>query len=299
MVGSQQEYMNNMMVAAGMRGTVFWVDAINGSASNDGLSSDRPKATIAQAIALSNTDIALPANLNKNNTIFIRGDEYSGDITTPALYCDLIGLDINRSGWRPRINGAIIVEDAKGMRLFNLQLTNTGAEPTVVITGASHNFELNNCEIRWATGTTYGFHLNGDSYYVKIKNCRFTADHATAIRIDQKCKALEIIDNWINASACGIYVKAGAASDTSFDSIIKGNVITRSDPNQNDALAIGIDMAVTDSVPNIMIIGNWIAADDAIHFGINPDDDYDWIELSCIDNHIVQGSSGGKQTSGS
>lgn len=290
MIGSQQEFMNNMMVAAGMRGTVYWVDTINGAAGNDGLSSERPMATIPQAIALSNTNIALAANLNKNNTIFIRGDEHQGDITTAALYCDLIGLDINRSGWRPRIAGAINVEDARGMRLFNLQITNTGAEPTVRIYGASQNFEMHNCEIRWATGTTYGFHLNGDSYYVKIKNCRFTAAHATGIRIDNKCKALEIINNWINAKDCGIYVATGDATDTSFDSIIKDNVITRADPNTTDPLTIGIDMACITGVPNIAIIHNWIAAADCIHFGHT--DPTNWTEMYCIDNHAVSSAAG-------
>lgn len=291
MYGSQKEYFDNMLVAAGMRGTVYWVDEINGDdTNNDGLSSDRPFATIGAAITASNDNIGLAANLNKNNTIFIRGDEFTGDITTPAVYCDLIGIDVNRSGWRPRIAGAINVEDARGMRLFNLQITNTGAEPTVRIYGASQNFEMHNCEIRWATGTTYGFHLNGDSYYVKIKNCRFTAAHATGIRIDNKCKAFEIINNWINAKDCGIYVAAGDATTTDFDSIIKGNVITRSDHNTNDPLTIGIDMASITAVPRIMIIGNWIAAADAIHFGHT--DPTNWSEMVCIDNHVVTSAAG-------
>jgi len=288
--GSQKEYYDAMVASAGLRGAVYWVDSVNGNDDNDGLSSDRPKLTITDAITDSNTNIALTANTNKNNTIFIRGGTYTANITTPALQTDLIGLD-NRTGWSPRIAGYIAVNDAKGMRLFNLQITNATAVPTVRIYGASHNFEMHNCEIRWATGTTYGFHLNGDSYYVKIRGCRFTADHAYGIYVDGKCKGLQILDNWINASTCGIYIKSGDSTTTSFDGLIKGNVITRSDPNSTAALATGIDFAAVDMIPHIMIVGNWISATNAINIGLD-DNVYYWTEMRCIDNHTVSAAAG-------
>jgi len=276
------------LLGPGLRGEEYWV-AKNGNDSNDGLSSAAPFLTIGAAITASNANIALAANVDKNNTIFIGGGTYTENITTGAKQCDLIGLDLNRSGWSPRIAGKIAVVGVYGMRLFNLQVTQSGEVPTVELTDACHNFEMHNCEIRMAGSTTYGFHLNGDSFYVKIKDCRFTTDHNYGIYIEKNCKALQIINNWIAAKTCGIYVKAGVT--TSFDSIIKGNVITRSTPTTTDPLATGIDMADLVRVPHIMIVGNWIAATDGIHFG-HADENKHWQQMNCIDNHIVTSADG-------
>jgi len=267
-------------------GQTYFVDATNGNAGYDGLSMEHAKKTIGQAITLSNADIALTAN--HCNKIFIMGGTYSEDVTG-ASQCDLIGLDPNRSGWSPRIAGKLVCDSIKGMRLFNLQIVTDGAEATVLTSGgiAPHNFEMHNCEIRMSASETYGFHMYGDAYYVKIKDCRFTGDHDYGIYIEGKCKGLEIKGNWITAKTCGIYFKQGITTDE--ESIIKDNVILRG--TGATALTTGIDFAMTDRTPNVKVIHNWIAAGDAIHYGSTSDPTYVQ-KLSCIDNHTVSSAAG-------
>jgi len=289
--GSQKEYYDAMVASAGLRGAVYWVDSVNGDSSHDGLSSDRPMKTIAQAIALSNTNIALTANTNKNNTIFIRGGTYTEDLTG-AAGCDLIGLDLNKRGWSPRINGTLTCDSINGMRLFNLQLQATAAADEAVIVTDSHNLELYNCELRAAASSSgYGVHLTSQSYYLKIVNCRFTAMWDYGIYIDGKCKALEVYDCFINAKTCGIYIATGNATTTSFDGLVKNNVITRSDPNTSTALVTGINMAAQDAVTSITFVDNRITATNPIAQGL--DDGSTFVnDGRCINNLCIDMTDG-------
>ncbi len=267
-------------------GETYFVDGVNGSSSYDGLTMEHAVDTVTDGIALNNADIAL--NAQHNNKIYIMGGTYAEDITG-ASQCDLIGLDISRSGWSPRIAGTVICNNIKGMRLFNLQIVTDGSEPTVKTSGgiSPHNFEMHNCEIRMSASETYGFHMYGNAYYVKIVSCRFTDDHDYGIYIEGNCKGLQIIGNYISAKTCGIYFKQGVTTD--HDSMIKDNTILRG--SGATALVTGIDFAMTDRTPNVKVIHNWIAAADAIHYGSTSDPTF-VEELSCIDNHVVSSAAG-------
>ncbi len=120
-------------------GRVYYVNNIDGSSGNDGLSWDRAFAQPSQAISASETFRATHASGNDNiaNRIFIQGtNTMYTELTDSGERCDLVGISAgtmyDAGSGQPRIGGpaASGIEDAtnsRGNGWYNLQFNFGGS----------------------------------------------------------------------------------------------------------------------------------------------------------------------------
>lgn len=277
-------------------GKAYFVDVVNGSDDNNGEAWANAVKTIAKAIALSNAYIAVAANANKRNVIYIGGGIYTETLVTLPNQCDVIGVG-NRTAWKPLISRVMTITTmVNSCRLYNLDFYQETAAPNITIPEGSHGFEMIKCGITHAGSGTYGIQITS-SNTVKIVNCEFAGNppftHGIYI-IGPNFNGCEILGNLIAATAVGIYFHTNVTAD--YLTLIKDNVIGRMDPNAGDTqLPIGIDQN-TDSAGNFLIVHNWISAADAIHLHASL---INKASFMCIDNHVVEVATGGIETSGS
>jgi len=271
-------------------GKEYWVDNVNGDNDNTGEDFDEAVASIEQAISLSNTNIALAANVNKRNVIYIAGGTYAETLTTLPNQCDIIGLGA-RTAWKPLINGVMTIGTAvNSCHFYNLGFYQATAAPNVTIPSGSHGWEFHDCEFICGGGSvTYGLHVTNTSSAI-LDNCDFVGNppFPTAVYVAGPLfNGCKIIGNTISAETCGIYFHTNVTSD--YQTVIKDNVIGRMDPNAgNTQLTKGIDLN-TDSASNLLLIHNWISAADAIEPHASAGDKGSFM---CIDNHVVESTTG-------
>lgn len=146
----------------------YYVD-LNVAATGAG-SPDHPFATLAEAIAASNTSIGLSSNRwwARRNRIFVCGDGIDEDLTVLPEKCDIIGCGSDLVPY-PRIIGHHTIALAKvGCRLINLGFQLDGTGVGITIPAGCHGFQIIGGHLQPAlAGNTVGVQIT-DSALVKI-----------------------------------------------------------------------------------------------------------------------------------
>src|SRR3972149_5245751 len=179
----------------------YFVDNVNGSASNDGLTWATAFAQISTAITAWEAWRALQANIYGKGTIYVRGTgtAYTALAALPS-YCDIIGVGAESNGNGTGIvmigaDGADgIAGTARGLGLYNLQIISGGAF--------------------WCADFVSLFRSH-------IENCCFQAkDHATngGIRFSASSGGNKILDNHWTGSGNVIHVVGMQVQGGKFDS---------------------------------------------------------------------------------
>jgi len=273
-----------------------------------GLSWENAFKTVNAAITASNAYIADSANTYKRNKILIDSGNsslwhgYDESITTLPKQCDMIGVGSGINGKTTIMGTHTIAATSYDCHIYNIRFESddglAGAAPIVTVGGGCVGTEFWNCDFRTYDGdssATIGIDLSPIHAY-KIMNCRFYGNPVIPIGIKiTGPQALhgEIIGNYISATTKGIQIAHGVTQD--YGTLIKDNVITRSDPNSFAQLATGISIEDTASRTNTMIVHNWIAAVNAINYvGGSMQNKDKWC---VIDNHIVEADTGLVETS--
>jgi len=187
----------------------YFVDNVNGSASNDGLTWATAFAQISTAITAWEAWRALQANIYGKGTIYVRGTgtAYTALAALPS-YCDIIGVGAESNGNGTGIvmigaDGADgIAGTARGLGLYNLQIISGGAF--------------------WCADFVSLFRSH-------IENCCFQAkDHATngGIRFSASSGGNKILNNHWTGSGNVIHVVGMQVQGGNFDSNrIEDNII--------------------------------------------------------------------------
>ena len=274
-------------------GTEYFVDGVSGLDTNNGLDWAHAKLTVASAITASNTYIALAANINKRNTIYLGGGTFGETLTTLPNQCDVIGVGA-RTAWKTMINGVMTVSTAvNSCHFYNLSFHQTTSAPNVTIPSGSHGIEFHDCDFICGGGSvTYGLHITNCGN-MEIDNCNFVGNppFPTAIYLaGPLIHKGRITWNFISAESCGIYFHTNCTSD--YQTLVAWNVIGRWDPNAgNTQLTKGIDYN-TDSANNFAIVENWISAADAIEPHGSAGNKGSFM---CITNYVVEGTTGNRE----
>ena len=266
-----------------------------------GLSWANAFTTIAAAISASNTYIAITANANGRNRIYIDGGLDSGThwwvetLNVFPNYCDMIGIgNAGDLGTPVMIYGATdITTYAFGCHLYNLAFYGSGAGVPIVKMAATYNgLEFHNCMFRNKSGNNASIGLQiGTALNFKVNHCQIIGypSPVIGIQLDKDPTFGQITDNFITATTTGINIAAEVVTHD-YQLLIKDNVICRSDPTGGALMAVGIDLKQTTTGSHAMIIHNWIAATDAIHY-VNVEQYPNYRDhMMCIDNHIVEGN---------
>lgn len=267
-------------------GTEYFVDGVSGNDGNDGLSWSTAVAKIEQAITLSNTYIAIAANANKRNKIYLGGGAFSETLDTLPNQCDVIGVG-SRTAWKPLILGVTKVTTAvNSCHFYDLGFYQTTAAPTVTIPVGSHGYGFHNCDFTYAGSATHALQVNGGNNG-QIMDCHFSGDDPfpIGIHLTGYCSNTRIERNFINCEDDGILLAAMEYTDWAL--LIKDNVICRCSHDQHDQLSDGIHFEGGES--KAMVVHNFISAEDAIRTsGTFTDDRHQYMMIA---NYINEGTS--------
>ncbi len=240
-------------------GTVYYVDKATGSDADDGLTPDAAFLTIAAAITASN--ITVGSYLQ--NAIYINANTYTEDLTTLPTNCDVIGI-----GSKCRIAGNHGTDSAWNQHWHNIEFrSGGGSAPIFDLVSACHGSEFHHCRFKNnSANTTMALRVSDGSDGV-IEDCYFGGGPQLPIAIQFIGAALigwRVLNNVIGATTTGIEIAASVGS--SYQNLIKGNTISRQDPNSDAQMATGIKELKVDGHSGFNIVNNRISAVDGILF---------------------------------
>lgn len=223
-------------------GMDYFVDNNYGSSAGTGLSWESPKKTLAQAITLSNANVAADArNYGRGwatrNRIFYRADTETADLVIFPNKCDVIGVGSYDANDKPGITGNHVPANAGnyGTRFFNIWFkAPADASPIVTLANTSSGVQFINCTFSATATTTIGIQATA-SPFLKVIGCRFEGAFVTSYITFGTGEAggTEIMNNrMFDSAASGIV--AGSGMTSSWASLIDGNTISAATMVIND-----------------------------------------------------------------
>lgn len=272
---------------------VYWVDADSGSDSNDGLSPEHAFQTMAAAITANNTAFGLDGDTQR--TMYVHSKTYTQNLTAFPKNCTVIGI-----GGKVRIQGYHSTGAAQNSRWHNIQFrSNQASQPIITVAGASHSFELHKCVFDSQATISECLLFAGSCSDVVIENCRIGYETSVANSPDiairfsgTAAQRSKVVNNQIYSTGIGIQIDAAMVSNMFM--LVKDNILSVGPGSHTNQMDIGI-YDKTAQPRGALYVNNYISAVDAIKF-----DAANVISQNmCIGNHIVQGGTGGIETSGS
>ena len=222
-------------------GTVYFVDGNSGKDTNDGLSWEKAKKTLAVAFALSHADIARGSDRwARRNTIFIAGDAFDEDLVALPQKTDIIGVgSYNSFKGAGIIGNHVPVNSAMGVRFYNCHFRgeSTGGDMFTLASAYSLGIEFHGCTFHADGGTAATAAIVSTAVrFLKIEDCVFEGAFSDAtIELGAGNSSGTVIkNNIIEGANNGIEISASATS-TPEASYIIGNTIKTSLICINDA----------------------------------------------------------------
>lgn len=223
-------------------GMDYYVDNNYGSSGGTGLSWESPKKTLAQAITLSNANIAADARgyrrgFASRNRIFYRADTETADLIVFPNKCDVIGVGSYDANDKPGIIGNHVPVNAGnwGTRFFNIFFkAPADASPLVTLANTSSGIQFINSMFSATATTTRGI-LATASPFLKVINCRFEGAFVNDyINIAAgEAGGTEILNNvMVDGADNGVVINS--STTTIWKSIIAGNHIQCADLTIDD-----------------------------------------------------------------
>lgn len=168
----------------GPKGGVYYVDG--NVAATGGGSPDHPYATLAEAIAASNTAIGLSANRwwARRNRIYCCGDALSENLTAFPTKCDVIGCGSYDGFSQCGLSGRHVpASEAYGTRWFNLHfkaVAHASAIHTLAGAASCSGIEFHGCTFDATLGTVTSAILATAMPFLKVIGCRAMGAFATS-----------------------------------------------------------------------------------------------------------------------
>lgn len=247
-------------------GTVYYVDG-NKSTAGNGTSWDDAFNTLSAAMAASHANIAVSSRRAwaTRNTIYVRADGITEDLTTMAQKTDIIGVGSDDAFEKALITGTWIIPDTTsylGCHFYNMLFQDDGAGGALFDIDTQSGIEFHNCWFRPNATDTIGLQVE-ECQNIVVNNCFFGEQGTNG---DFTASAIKVVDD----------------TDAVWNYRITNNIIYSD--------AIGIDWDETGSE------GNLIAHNFMYTVGIGIDEEGD--KVFCIGNRMVTAVDTGTYTAG-
>ncbi len=225
----------------GPKGGVYYVDG-NVSATGTG-SPDHPYATLAEAIAASDTCIASSTKRwwARRNRIYACGDTLTEDLVKFPTKCDVIGCGSYDSNTQLGLYGHHApVGEAYGTRFYNVHFkAKAHASPVITLTNSSGGLQLHGCTFDGTLGTMTSAILATAHPFLVVDDCDFVGTFATSYITFGAGEAgrTRITNNrMIGTAAKGIV--APAQTTAAWIPLIQGNTIIATGKPIEDAASV-------------------------------------------------------------
>jgi len=182
------------------QGTIYYVDGNKITAGTGTGGWDNAFNTLSAAMAASHANIADTTRRAwaSRNTIYVRADGITEDITKLCDKTDIIGVGSNDAyNGLAKITGSWIIPDTVsyiGCRFYNMFFIDSGASAIMDI-DTQPGLEFHNCHFEATALTTIGLQIE-ESNFLVVDNCEFSmvsstmAFTASAIKIMQDTDAI-------------------------------------------------------------------------------------------------------------
>ena len=263
--------LQNMGLAVG--GEVYFVDCNFGSDSPQfGNSWSTPFKTLAYAITVSNANIAAgAAGYASRNSILLKGDSCTEDLTVPPVKCDVIGVGSNDSFNKSEIIGEHAWTGSGTLMssgFYNIQFVNDGAAAIFTVANLTGLY-FGDCDFVAEADSIHAIHITGTTGHdLKVINCRMINDEyddpfdtaAILIATTTTFWNLEIKDSFIEGDIgikidttnlrngilqnCTVVAEDLCLDDDSQDLLVVKNIFIQKSANStNDMLDYNVDLA--------------------------------------------------------
>ena len=226
-------------------GVSYFVDGNAGLDTNDGLSWNKAKKTLAAAMALSHANIAASSKgWAARNRIYFKADGSEENLTAFAQKTDIIG--VGSTDWKPKpaLYGNHVVPGTTsymGCRFFNILFRGGAATGGDIFTTTQHGLEFHDCEfLATASGTdATAAIISTAGVGLKIKDCVFKGAFGDAVIEIGAGQADDLVieNNLIQGANMGIDISASATFAAGKYGLIKNNIFNTTLACINDAEA--------------------------------------------------------------
>lgn len=282
----------------GPNSETYYVDsdhanALDADDGEHGNTWELPFKSIAYAIGINNVAFAL--DNDPQRTMFIHSKTYTENLTTWPENCTMIGV-----GGKVRIQGYHTISHTQNLRIHNIQFRSAEASvPILNVTGNCHGLTLDKCVFDSQAAISECVKFTGSQSDIVINDCRLgyetnpTYSPDIAIRFaGVHAQRGEVTNNRIWTTGIGLQIDAAMVSGNFL--LVENNKISVGPGSADAQAAIGI-YDKTSSPRGGLYVNNYISAVDAIKFDA-PNSKSQWL---CISNHVVEGTTGAIEDSGS
>lgn len=225
----------------GPKAGTYFVDG-NVSATGDG-SIDHPYSTLAEAIAASDTSIALSANRwwARRNKIYCCGNTLTEDLVKFPTKCDVIGVGSYDGNTQCGLYGHHApVGECYGARFYNIHFkAKAHASPVITLTNATSGLQLHGCTFDGTLGTMTSGILATASPFLVVDDCDFVGTFVTSYITFGAGEAgrTRITNNRMLGTAAKGIVAPGTTT-ASWMPLIQGNTIMATGKPIDDAASV-------------------------------------------------------------
>lgn len=166
------------------QGEIYYVENNAGSDSNDGKSWDTAFKTLAKAIAVNNTNIALSSKTwAARNTIYYKADTETVNLVAYPNKCDVIGVGSYDANTMPGITGRHVPVNAGnyGTRFINIWFKGVAhASAIMTLASTSSGVQTIQCMFDATIGTITSAILATASPFLQVIDCVLRGAFATS-----------------------------------------------------------------------------------------------------------------------
>jgi len=241
------------MESRGAPGNVWFVDG-NRVSNGGGTSWDDACNSLVTAMALSHDDIANSANRNwaSRNTIYVKGDSITENITALAQKTDIIGVGSFNANTKASLIGTIIVPATTsylGCRFYNMMFQDDDAGGILVNVDGQWGLQFIDCSFLVEATDTVGLQATSANF-LQVKNCWFGAISGAGTGFSTACIVVADDDPMYNVTIDGNYFQGEVGIDWNETTVKNINIIN----NQFSVQAMWLD---TDDLAGVQVYNNF------------------------------------------
>lgn len=192
-------------------GTVYYVDGNKSSAGN-GTSWDDAYTTLSAAMAASHANIAVSSRRAwaSRNTIYVRADAITEDITALAQKTDIIGVGSDDAFEKALIIGTWIIPDTVsylGCHFYNMKFYDDGAGGALMDIDTQSGLEFHGCVFNANATDTIGLQVE-ECQNLKVIGCEFSDQGTNGGFTASAIKVVDDTDAVWNYRITGCYIRS-------------------------------------------------------------------------------------------
>lgn len=239
---------------AQLQGDIWYVDGNMNNDGGNGKSWDSAKKLLSSALALSHADIARSADRQwaGRNTIYVKGDSITEDLTALAQKTDIIGVGSDDAQPRASLIGTISVDSTTnylGCHFYNMSFEDNDAGGVLIDVDGQTGLWFINCAFVVQATDTVGLKAS-DASWLEVRDCFFGVMSGAGTGFSTACIVYDQDNPAYGVTFDGNYLQGEVGIDWNETTVNNINIIN----NQVSVQAMWLD---TDDLAGVQVYNNF------------------------------------------